>query len=346
MLLGRARSGALVAGRVPTKPEFVRHYADYLRNLVERYDKDGTDDAPGLLRPVLHYEIEAEWGTGFWQGTLEEYLAHLRTAREAVKAANAEAQVILIGFFIAGIFEANPSAEIETVLRERHPPRLQAKIRELLSDAERLLEHPELFDIVEFHSLSDWSEVAGMTRFLREAMRKRGYEQPIWVGDANYTASPMMFWGIPVPSYTEAQRPEIAETLRALANPRDPRHEEVEAWSRAEQACGLVKKAVLAIGEGRAGINLGNLEDWDIFSFVPTVTGTAAFHGMIDRKGFAPGLPKAAADRIPGDPRPAFHALSLVARKLSGLGAARKLRLERGVWAYGFTVGENEVAAL
>ncbi|MDH7503158.1 MAG: hypothetical protein QHJ82_10690, partial [Verrucomicrobiota bacterium] len=179
----------------------------------------------------------------------DEYLAHLRVARDAVKEANPNAQVILIGFFIAGLFEDNPTAEIDSVLRQRqYPPQLQANIRRLLAEADKLLSHPVLFDVVEFHSLSDWSEITGMTRFLRQTMRKYGYEKPIWVGDVNYTASPMMFWGVPVPPYTKEQKPAMTETLRILANPRDPRHSQVVNWFRAEQACGLVKKIVLAMG--------------------------------------------------------------------------------------------------
>jgi len=342
----RSRPDYSSRGTVPPRPEFVPYYADYLRNLVERYDKDGTDDAPGLLYPVLHYEIEAEWGTGFWQGTAEEYLAHLRVARDAVKAANPNAQVILIGFFIAGVFEDNPTAEIENVLRQRHPPQRQANIRRLLSEADKLLSHPELFDVVEFHSLSDWSEITGMTRFLRQTMRKRGYEKPIWVGDVNYTASPMLFWGIPIPPFTAKQKPAIVETLRILANPRHPRHAQVMAWFRAEQAACLVKKTVLAMGEGCAGINLGNLEDWDIFSLVPTIAGTAAFQGMIDRKGFKPGMPKMLADRIPGAPRPAFDALALLATKLADFSTVKKLALGQGVHAYAFGVRGSEVTVL
>jgi hypothetical protein len=334
-------------GTVPPRSEFLPYYADYLRNLVERYDKDGTDDAPGLVYPVLHYEIEAEWGTGFWRGTVDEYLAHLRVARAAVKAANPNAQVILIGFFIAGMFEVNPGAEIDSVLRQRrYLPHTEANIRRLLAEADKLLSHPELFDIVEFHSLSDWSEITGMTRFLRQTMRKHGYEKPIWVGDVNYTASPMLFWGIPIPPYTEEQKPAIVETVRILASPRHRRHAEVMAWFRAEQAACLVKKTVLAMGEGCAGINLGNLEDWDIFSFVPTIAGTAAFQGMIDRKGFKPGMPKMLADRIPGAPRPAYHALTLLARKLADFSAVKKLALGQGIHAYTFSVRGSEVTVL
>ncbi|MDH7503159.1 MAG: hypothetical protein QHJ82_10695 [Verrucomicrobiota bacterium] len=91
---------------------------------------------------------------------------------------------------------------------------------------------------------------------------------------------------------------------------------------------------------------MGNLEDWDIFKFVPTITGTAAFQGLIDLKGFKPGIPRLLADRIPGEPRPAYHALAMVARKLGGFNAAEKLTLGQGLYAYTFNVRGAEVTVL
>jgi hypothetical protein len=125
--------------------------------------------------------------------------------------------------------------------------------------------------------------------------------------------------------------------LRALANARHPRHAEVEAWFRREQAAGLVKKAVLAMGEGLAGINIGNLEDWGIFSLAPTIAGTSAFHGLIDTHGIPPK---------PGEPRPAYHALSLLARKLADFTAVEALQIGPGVYACQFTVRSKAIHVL
>jgi len=321
----------------PPKPEFMDDYAEYVRQLVERYDKDGLSDAPGLLYPVRYWEIEAEWGT-FWPGTVEEYLDLLKVAHRAVKSADENAQVVLVGFFIAGVFEANPVPEDPVrVARERLPAQTARNIERGIEEVRALLRHPELFDVVEFHSLSDWTEIIGMSRFLRRLMHENGYEKPIWVGDVNYTASPMMFWGMPVPPYTEKQKAGIEETLRALANPKHPKHASTEAWFRAEQAKGLVKKVVLAMGEGLAGINIGNLEDWGAFALAPTLSGTAAFHGLIETTGFP---------RRPGEPRPAFHALTLVNRELDGFSAVERLDLGTGIYCYRFTVGTRSVHVL
>lgn len=318
----------------PPKPEHMGDYAEYVRQIVERYDKDGKDDAPGLLYPVEYWEIEAEWGT-FWPGTVEEYLELLRVAQRAVKSANPRAKVILVGFFLAGVFEGNPDPDRwQQVVLERHPPHRVKAIEKGIADVRALLAHPELFDVVEFHSLSDWSEIPGMSRFLRRIMRDNGYEKPIWVGDVNFTASPLMFWGTPVPPYTAEQKPRIEQTLRALADAKNPQHAAVEAWFRAEQSRGLVKKVVLTMAEGLAGINIGNMEDWGIFALAPTVAGTSAFQGLMEVKG----VPRRAVE-----PRPAWHALALVAQKIGAFTEAAPVDAGKGVYCFRFRVGQRQV---
>jgi hypothetical protein len=197
-----------------------------------------------------------------------------------------------------------------------------------LADIRALLIHPELFDVVAFHAMSDWSEISDMGRFLRQTMQDYGYEKPIWVGNVNYTASPSLFLGSACTAET---------TLHALASGQHPRHAEVEIWFRAEQSKALVKKTVLAMAEGLAGINIGNLDDWGIFAFVPTIAGTAAFRGMIETKGIPPKAE---------EPRPAYYALALLAQKLADFSVVKALELGKGVYAYQFTVRAKPVYVL
>ncbi len=325
---------AVGGGSSLPKPEYMEDYKAYLRALVHRYDPNHPDHVPGLRYPVEYWEIEAEWGTGFWQGTLEEYVQLLRVAYPTIKQANPRAQVILIGFFLAGVFEGRPDpAEIPSALRAM-PAQRRRISEQYLEDMRQLLAHPDLFDVVEFHSLSDWSEISGMARFIQGVMRQHGYLKPIWVGDVNYTAHPLMFWGIPVPPYTEQQKPAILATLRALANPQHAQHAEAKRWLRCEQSRGLVKKAVLAMAEGLAGINLGNLKDEGLFGVLPQITGTVAFQGLIETKGSPPQ---------PGRPRPAYHALALVVQKLGRYARVERLDIGAGIFAYRFTVDRRPV---
>ncbi|MBC7287802.1 MAG: hypothetical protein H5T86_07110 [Armatimonadetes bacterium] len=314
----------------PPKPEYLDDYAAYVRAMVERYDADGKEDMPGLLYPVRYWEIEAEWGT-FWPAGIPEYLDLLRVARRAAREADAQAQVILQGFLLWGIFEGNPDeGELQRRLAD---PKFGRGRRKLLSGIAEVLGYPSLFDAVEYHSLSDWTEVFGTVRYLREQMRRHGYEKPIWAGDVNFSINPMLWWGQPNYPYTPDQKNEILKWLAAMKNASSPLHAQAEKWFRAEQARFTAKKLISCMGEGLAGINMGNLEDWEVFSILPAVTGTGGFCGLIDRK------PPRRMDepRRPGQPRPAYWTMKLIIEKLGGCHNPQRLSgLGKNVYAWRF----------
>ncbi|MDQ7029812.1 MAG: hypothetical protein Q9O62_08565 [Ardenticatenia bacterium] len=69
-------------------------YEAYLREIVERYDGDGIDDAPGLLYPItvwqVHNELEAQWAVAFEQGvttwaTPEDYATLLQFTAAVIR---------------------------------------------------------------------------------------------------------------------------------------------------------------------------------------------------------------------------------------------------------------------
>ena len=53
----------------PNSGQNLKYYQDYVFNFVERYDGDGRNDLPGLLYPILNYEIETEAQHGVEIGT-------------------------------------------------------------------------------------------------------------------------------------------------------------------------------------------------------------------------------------------------------------------------------------
>lgn len=59
------------------------------------------------------------------------------------------------------------------------------------------------------------------------------------------------------------------------------------SWFRAAQAGSVVKKVMLAMAEGLAGIKIGKLRDEALFGALPTITGTA-LQGLIDVGGSIP----------------------------------------------------------
>ncbi|MBI4731065.1 MAG: hypothetical protein HY781_02860 [Chloroflexi bacterium] len=339
--------------------QYLDEYAAYVTALVERYDLDGTDDMLGLLYPIHEYGIEREF-TGFWPGTAEEYVRLLRISYTAVKAADSEANVLLVALLMLDIFDGNPSPEeIEQ--------RLSVEIdymRKSVSDIRTILAACDAYDIVDFHSLGNYTEIPLTAQWIRDELETNGCgEKPIWIGDAFPMSGLVGFGGFVPPTpfapATLETRDAVVAALTSVADPNDENHAESQAWLYAEIARSLVRKIVVSAGDGLRGINIGNLEDWKtrIASIdraaVPAV-GAAMFFGITDTTITAekPGgeIPFTGQDwskaRRVGDLRPAYYALALVTEKIGQFTTVEKLNLGEGVWAYRFETPPGPVWVL
>jgi hypothetical protein len=110
IVLGRTRGVAecraykeeLPATLVPTGAEKAKFEA-YVKRIVERYDGDGVDDMPGLIRPVRWYQIGNEHDLhnasceqeGVEYATPQQVLDLHRIAHAALKEADENARVVL-----------------------------------------------------------------------------------------------------------------------------------------------------------------------------------------------------------------------------------------------------------
>jgi hypothetical protein len=332
------------------KGEYLDEYAAFVRSFVERYDGDGIEDAPGLLYPVHHWGVEREF-TGYWpSGDAGDYLTLLRIAYREIKRADPQAEVLLVALLLMDIFDGAPGAQ--EVERRLSQPRILNYTRQHVESA---LAACDSYDVVDFHSLGDYTEIPPTVAWIREELARNGCgERPIWIGDA-FSMSGLVGYGFgPLPPRSfapasEEDRDEVLDLLAAVAEPAAEEHEEARGWLQAEMARGLVKKIVVAAAAGLRGINIGNLEDWDV-GMIPQLNvlltrsaGTPVFMGMMDRSiteehaggrllGFAGPSSKV---RRPGDPRPAFYALQLVVDKAGAHSAVEKLDLGvEGGWGY------------
>ncbi|MBI3763546.1 MAG: hypothetical protein HY260_17005, partial [Chloroflexi bacterium] len=330
------------------KEEYLDDYQAYVTRVVERYDGDGTDDMPGLLYPVHDYGVEREF-TGYWPGSAEEYVRLLRIAYSAIHAADPEARALLVALLLADVFDGNPDrAEVERRFAET------PNFRKSLADTQTILAACDAYDIVDFHSLADYTEIPPTTGWIREQLSANGCgERPIWIGDAFPMSALIGFGGfvppIPFAPTTLATRDQVVEALKAVADPASADHAAAEAWLRAETARGLVKKIVVSAAESLRGINVGNLEDWKtglpaVDKTTVPMLGASMFMGLTDTTVTArmPGgkLPfnghEWAKARKAGDPRPAFYAIQLAADKIESYSSVQQLDLGPGLWAYRF----------
>jgi hypothetical protein len=321
--------------------QYLPDYEAYIFNLVTRYSRT----LPSMKYPVLDYVIEREW-TEFFPGTTDEYLQLLSIAHRAVKRANPNARVWLVPLMMIDVFDNNPNAD-EIAKRAR----VNRAFRHPIVETQKLLTHPELFDIIEIHALGDYTELAATLSWLRAEMQKNGYTKPVFVGDAMGISQGI--WA----NNLRALTPNALDTdfltfaplratdairfinlLEAMKDANHPQNGAATRWFRAEHSKSLVKKFAVAIHAGYTGMNVWALADIALLQ-QPRITSDWFFMGMIDAQ---PGL----IAWTPGAPRPAYHALKQTIEKLDNASNAEKLNTGSNVIAYRFTArGKSVIVA-
>jgi len=331
------------------KDEYLDDYAAYVTAVVERYDHDGVDDMPGLLYPIHDYGIEREF-TGYWPGTSEEYIRLLRIAYPAIKVADPEAKVLLVALLMADIFDGNPTP----VEIQQHLERNADYMRKSVPEIRAILAACDAYDMVDFHSLGNYTEIPLTAAWIRQELQANGCgEKPIWIGDAFPMSGLVGFGGFVPPSpfapVTQETRDVVVKLLQAVADPSLPDHVTDQAWLYAQTAIGLTRKIVASASQGLRGINIGNLEDWktgisSVDKAAVPMLGASMFMGLTDTTitNQKPGgnLPFNGQDwskaRRAGGLRPAWYALTLIAEKIGQFTTVQQLNLGEDIWSYRF----------
>jgi hypothetical protein len=152
-------------------------YTDWVRRVVERYDGDGVDDMPGLLRPVRYWEVDNEPDLKFTRpprdavrevppGTFcppSEYAAVLRASAAGIHAASDVARVLGPGLY------RPHTAEGEAYLRD-------------------VLAVPGAREALDVLTLHDYVEDDGAT-LSRSLARMRAWGLPLWVTETSVAST-------------------------------------------------------------------------------------------------------------------------------------------------------------
>lgn len=180
-------------------------FRTFVERAVERYDGDGVDDAPGLVNPVKHWQLDNEPVTKELRsgactpsgGRSPEdclntdhagYAALLRGTVEAAIAADPEATVLPGGVFSV------PSGDIDDFVFESF-------WAPLLADLSGFPLHG--FDL---HSFGAWDALPDRFRRYRAALDAAGFDAtPIWMTE------------IGSPSHIEGERWQAADHARRFA---------------------------------------------------------------------------------------------------------------------------------
>lgn len=165
------------------RPRDIEEWLNYVRIVVERYDGDGMDDAPGSPR-VTHWEVWNEPNLAlFWppQPDAEEYVTLLARTHAEIMAADPSATVVLGGLSGSGV------DYLQQVYDAGGAP---------------------YFDVVSVHiyvhpALGSIDGVQNALAATREVMNSNGDDdKPIWLTEIGWSDAPNA-WGQPTASQSE-----------------------------------------------------------------------------------------------------------------------------------------------
>ncbi|MEW6363761.1 MAG: hypothetical protein AB1714_03880 [Acidobacteriota bacterium] len=266
------------------KPEYRRLFEKWIQSVVERYDRDGVADMPGLRWPVRYLEI----GSEFSSYEPEPVDAYLNTLGMAFRAAHNAYPAVRVGhaaFLITPVdLDVKNPADYDRVWAEtKHPDPSHD-----LADQRAILDHPELFDFINIHNLGWPYEIEDILRWLRYETRRRGYSRPVVVSDTvptsyigwgpatTCTAKPLGYVCKPA---VEADRCRLADFFKKLVN----KDAASLAWTRGFVAADHTKRAVVAAEQGVKLINLSFTGDITLATmpFFQAAAGISAWGGAL-----------------------------------------------------------------
>ncbi|MEI6520227.1 MAG: hypothetical protein WCO98_09360 [bacterium] len=265
-----------------------KYEADYIAwvtAIVERYDGDGVNDMPGLLAPINYVEIGIEFST-YEPESVDEYIHVLTLAHAAAKAASSKVKILHAAFLITTAFRTHPESQDY----EKSFAGVDKRIMyHSLADIRKVLDHPELFDILNIHALGDPYEIEDMVRWLHWETAQRKYTKPVIISDTMPT--PFMGWGpatrvsgkkeelaIIIPPAVDADRLRLAAYFQKMVAD----DKETVNWAREVVACDMVEKVIIAAEQGVILIDTAFTEDIDFLKgFGQAGAGNSAWGGMI-----------------------------------------------------------------
>ncbi len=287
---------ASAVGALPPRPEAYKHWQRFVRDLVERYDGDGTRDVPSLLRPVLEIQVldQVQRATR-WRGSAEDYQRLLHFARTGAEEADPRVSVMHAAVDLRGLFSAQdgePDRWLERL--EASVPatpafeRLEVRrgIELVLAD----LSFTQLFDGVPHVGSGNLQEDVRNLAALGALLTQHGATTlPIWLSQGPTRRLARSRVEAP-DDRLEAVEDRLRQRL-LTEGLRQPEDGPARRWLRAGAAYDLVRGAALARAAGASRVLTFELSDAGLR--VPgEAEGSGRAQGFV-REVTAPGAPPA-----------------------------------------------------
>lgn len=312
-------------------PKYHAHFSNWVRSLAERYDKDGTDDMPGLKHSIFHYEIGVEFSS-YQPEPTDIYLKSLELAYKAAHEASDKILIAHSAFLVTGPFSVDPKpGEYESAFT-KHNIGTDGKN---LSDIRKILDRPNLFDVINLHNLGWPYEIESMVRWIDHETSRRNYSKPIIISDT----VPTSFAGMGpatvctgkksafiMPPAKETDRCRLADYFKKLIN-KDEQH---ISWLRKYLAADTVQRVVIAAEQGIELIDIAFTGDLPgaTTAFFQAGAGNSGWGGIAEIETHIFSKPKIKAKR------PAFFALQQLEKNIRGYNSIARMATENDLRLY------------
>lgn len=290
----------------PPKDEYLDDYASFVKYLVDRYNGDGKNDMPGLLKPIKYYEIESEAQHPFhWQGTIDQYITLLKTAYEAAKSVDPGVKIILSGMNFGDLFDDQPNQE----LIEKRINSLGPEFKSGVEFVRKTLAAEKYYDLVEFHYNRGVFGAYGTVDYIRQYTNK-----PIWGGDTS--TGPWFFTNFTQPYGNKKTAEELFIKIR---DKKEPFYSEYQA----EKSYTVIKKFAIAAELGIQRLIYETVNEWSWALNSSKVVDQIWYVMAIANKQ--------------GGPYPVYYTLKLLSEKVDDFDSVKKINSPEGVYVYQFT---------
>ena len=269
------------------KPEYMHLYEKWVFSVVERYDGDGKDDMPGLQHPVRIYEVGVEFSS-YEPEPVEDYLKMLEVAYQAAHRAYSDVQIAHVAFLTTTVFKDSPDPDEYEAAFTNAPERF---MEHSLAEHRKILDRPDIFDLVNFHSLGNYYEIEENVKWLKYEMAQRNYKKPIIISDTTPTSfigwgpatvcnKPAKQMGIIASPAREEDRCRLAVYFNKLID----KDEETLRWTQGFVAEDMVKRVIVSAEQDVILINTSFMEDvpWLKIPLGRAAAGVSAWGGMAD----------------------------------------------------------------
>lgn len=298
-------------GPIWCPPANLQQFQDFVRSTVERYDGDGTEDAPGSPR-IAVWQVWNEpnhWET--WPGSAEEYGRFLEAAYHGVKAADPTALVMIGGLYVLD----GQSAVLGNCACHKDGLVFFREVLDAYPAAwnafDVLAIHPYMpFDAPDSPDLlakvTLWGRITTTQQWLAaQTQRRGGTMRPIWISEVGWISDATT---LTVADEQWLSRYRIPETYRRQADGGGKTY--LRGVSESAQAVYLIRAHVLAQALAIPHLNYFQLEDkFDAYFGKPHPWAGAAL--------LRPKIPGSVPAHYP--PKPAYDAYRVLTEQLHAL---------------------------